>query len=201
MVEPIDVRLATKDDLRAMCATLGRAFFDDPVQLFLFPDEARRLKKVERLFGTFLKAHYLKQGSTVTTAGVTGVSMWAPPGHATFSPLEILSQAVPMLQSFGLKVQQALKVLDTIEKRHPTEPHWYLGVLGTDPASQGLGIGAALLQPILTRCDEEGLPAYLESSKDRNVPYYRRFGFEVTEEIPLPNGGPSVWGMWRAPQS
>ncbi len=200
MPEPVDVRLATKSDMDAMCATLGRAFLDDPVQLFLFPNDAKRLKKVERLFSTFLKAHYLKQDSTYTTNGVTGVSMWAPPGHAMFSPLEILGQAVPMLQSFGLKVPRALKVLDTIEKRHPKEPHWYLGVLGTDPVSQGKGIGAALLQPILSRCDEEGLPAYLESSKDRNVPYYQRFGFEVTEEIPLPHGGPSVWGMWRDPQ-
>jgi GNAT superfamily N-acetyltransferase len=72
--------------------------------------------------------------------------------------------------------------------------------LGTDPAAQGQGVGAALLAPILARCDAEGIPAYLESSKDRNVPYYQRFGFEVTGEIQL-RGGPKVWPMWRTPQA
>jgi GNAT superfamily N-acetyltransferase len=195
-----ETHLATSAEAAKLSAMLGRAFLDDPVQLYLFPDEATRLKKVERLFGTFLRAHYVKQGATLTTSAHEGVAMWAPPGHATFTPLEILSQAGPMLRSFGLGIPRALKVLDTIEKQHPSEPHWYLGVLGTDPVHQGKGIGASVLQPILERCDREGIPAYLESSKDRNVPYYERFGFKVTKEIALPRGGPLVWAMWRDPQ-
>jgi hypothetical protein len=50
----------------------------------------------------------------------------------------------------------------------------------------------------LDRCDAEHAPAYLESSNPDNVPYYMRFGFEVTGEIQLPNGGPTMWPMWRA---
>jgi ribosomal protein S18 acetylase RimI-like enzyme len=195
-----ETHLATSAEVAKLSAMLGRAFLDDPVQLYLFPDEATRLKKVERLFGAFLRAHYVKQGATFSTSAHEGVALWAPPGHATFTPLEILSQAGPMLRSFGFGIQRALKVLDTIEKEHPTEPHWYLGVLGTDPIHQGKGIGASVLQPILDRCDREGVPAYLESSKDRNVPYYERFGFKVTKEIALPRGGPLVWAMWRDPQ-
>ncbi|MFD0534677.1 GNAT family N-acetyltransferase [Actinomadura luteofluorescens] len=66
--------------------------------------------------------------------------------------------------------------------------------------AQGNGLGAALLRSRLDRCDTEGLPAYLESSKERNVPYYERFGFRVTRELPLPGKGcPPVWLMWRDP--
>ena len=53
--------------------------------------------------------------------------------------------------------------------------------------------------PVLERCDTEGIPAYLESSKESNIAYYRRFGFEVTGEIVIAPGGPTVWPMWREP--
>ena len=51
----------------------------------------------------------------------------------------------------------------------------------------------------LSRCDAEHAPAYLESSKPDNVPYYERFGFEVTGEIVVPNG-PTLIPMWRRPR-
>lgn len=52
----------------------------------------------------------------------------------------------------------------------------------------------------LDRADAEHAPAYLESSKESNVPYYERFGFEVTRAIVIPGGGPTLWGMWRQPR-
>ena len=46
----------------------------------------------------------------------------------------------------------------------------------------------------------EDVGAYLESSKETNVPYYRHFGFEVREEVDHRRGGPRQWSMWRDPQ-
>ena len=82
---------------------------------------------------------------------------------------------------------------------HPTEPHWYLSVLGTDPEHQKSGIGSALLRSVLARCDAEGAAAYLEASRPENVPYYERHGFEVVGEFRLPKG-PPVWRMSYAPR-
>ena len=72
--------------------------------------------------------------------------------------------------------------------------------IGTDPSAQGKGIGGALIRQVTDRCDRIGLPCYLESSKDVNVPYYERFGFEVTGETRLGKDGPTIWFMWRDPQ-
>ena len=66
---------------------------------------------------------------------------------------------------------------------HPRKPHWYLAVLGTDPSAQRSGIGAALIAPTLRRCDDEGLPAFLESSKEANLPFYQRHGGRSTQQI------------------
>ena len=67
------------------------------------------------------------------------------------------------------------------------------------PDRQGRGFGSHLMQPVLERCDADGTPAYLETDTERNVQLYERHGFKVTEEFPLPGGGPPVWLMWREP--
>ena len=82
---------------------------------------------------------------------------------------------------------------------HPEEPHWYLAIIGSDPTVRGSGCGHALMRSRLDRCDAEHAPAYLESSNPDNIPYYNRFGFEVTGEIVMPDG-PTLWPMWRQPR-
>ena len=95
---------------------------------------------------------------------------------------------------------RAMGAFSMVEKMHPTEPHYYLLAIGVDPSKQGRGVGSSLLAPMTERCDRERMGAYLESSKERNVPLYERFGFKVRDEVRLPGGGPSIWPMWRDPR-
>jgi ribosomal protein S18 acetylase RimI-like enzyme len=74
-------------------------------------------------------------------------------------------------------------IFEQMEKFHPTEPHWYLPMIGVDPAHQGAGIGSALMMEALKAVDRDGIIAYLESSNPRNIPLYQRYGFEVIGEI------------------
>ena len=55
------------------------------------------------------------------------------------------------------------------------------------------------MAPVLERCDTDGVGAYLESSKESNIAFYSRHGFQVTEEIKL-LAGPPMWKMWRDPR-
>ncbi len=83
---------------------------------------------------------------------------------------------------------------------HIVEPHFYLPFIGVHPDQQGRGHGIEVLQPVLDICDRNGLPAYLEASSPRSVPFYRRAGFEITAEF-APEGGPRLTGMRRPPAS
>ena len=71
-------------------------------------------------------------------------------------------------------------------------------ILGVDPLFQGRGLGGAIVQPVVERADSEGLPCYLETSKERNLAFYRKHGFDVVHEGTMPGGGPRFWTMSRA---
>jgi hypothetical protein len=58
-----------------------------------------------------------------------------------------------------------------------------------------------LLRTVLAHVDEEGDPAFLESSKERNISLYARFGFEVIDQVIPKWGSPPVWRMWREPRT
>lgn len=192
----VETRKATAADVPALSETLALAFHDDPVMTWIYPTHERRRRFLEI---NIAKLH-LRHGGSYTTDGVEGAALWDPPGHWKLSARDMIRTGPAMFRVTGRNVVRGTRLMNAIDRKHPKEPHWYLAVLGTRPEHQGKGIGSALMAPVLERCDTEGIPAYLESSKESNVPFYERHGFEVTEELPLPGGGPSIWLMWREPR-
>jgi GNAT superfamily N-acetyltransferase len=197
----IDVRPVRHRDVRTAGQVLARAFFDDPVTAWMVPDSGTRAKGLRRGFTTLGRLHFLPRGGSevATRQGeIGGATMWDPPGQRKSSRLEQLLMMPGMLWAFGRRAPAMEQLMELMEENHPEEPHWYLMIIGTDPTVRGAGFGQALMNSRLQRCDEEHAPAYLEASKPELPAYYMRFGFEVTGEIQLPNGGPKMWPMWRA---
>ncbi len=179
---------------------LVRSFDDDPVANFMFRGDARRRAGLRSFFSIQLRRQYLPFGHVYTTEDRAGVAIWGPPDRVRRPLLELLQLLPTAPYLLGRHTLAALSLLGEVDARHPHEPHWYLATLGTEPDRQGTGVGSALLTSVLRRVDEEGMPAYLESSKERNVPLYARFGFEVVEELHPSRGGPTMWRMWRDPR-
>ena len=177
---------------------LARAFYDDPVFGWFFPAEGSRHRRLRRFFVTELHHESLRHGAVEVACvdgRVAGAAAWFPPGTSFGTEVSALPG---YLRAFGRRlviVSQYQSV--AVRARRREEPHWYLAVIGVDPVRQGYGVGAALLRSRLRRCDEEGLPAYLESSKLENVPLYQHFGFDIAGTLGLPEGAPVVTTMWR----
>ena len=192
----VEVRKVTPADIPEVAEALARSFHDDPVMTYVIPEKNRHAR-MRRLFELDIKAIALRHDESYTTVGpITGAALWAPPNKWKTPVLSLLTTAPAFLRVLGTNLRPAMRLMGAVEKQHPREPHYYLSTLGTEPDFQGKGVGSALLQPVLARCDEEGVPAFLESSKEANIPFYRRHGFEVTSELTVP-GGPTLWLMWR----
>jgi ribosomal protein S18 acetylase RimI-like enzyme len=136
----------------------------------------------------------------MTAGGPRPRSGSRPPGRWQLSRAQRLRLLPSLVRFFGLRTASVLGGLERMEKQHPDDrSHWYLFILGTEPAAQGQGLGSALLAQVLARVDADGMPAYLESSNERNLAWYGRYGFELTGELVIP-GGPRIWPMWREPR-
>lgn len=203
---PIDVRPARKSDIGALAGVLGRAFYDDPVSTWMLPDDKSRAAGLAAYFGAATRHHHLAGGGVEAACDgpvIGAAALWDPPGRWRESRYAQFRMLPALIRAFGPRVSAlstGRTLADLLSAAHPEEPHWYLAVIGSDPTVRGRGFGQAVMRSRLDRCDAEHCPAYLESSKFDNVPYYQRFGFAVTGEITLPGGGPTLWQMWREPE-
>lgn len=198
----VTARPATRVDVPALSHTLGKAFFDDPVMAWMLPNAEARRRKLHTLFASLTRHHHLSRGGVEVATDDTGIgaaALWDPPGEWKQTRAEELRAMPGLLLAFGRSLTRGLVASELMKNAHPEEPHWYLAVIGSDPAVRGKGYGNVLMRSRLDRCDAEFAPAYLESSNPDNVPYYERFGFEVTGELKLPDG-PSLIPMWRNPR-
>lgn len=199
--QPVSTRVATDADVNPLGRTMARAFTTDPVWEFMCGRNFARFEELAVPFYEREVRHGLGHGTITTTEGAHAGALWSPPGKWKLGVVDIAKLAPSATRLFGRRLLVSLATLGETDKVHPTEPHWYLSFLGTDPDHQGRGLGSAVLAPTLARCDMEGTPAYLESSKEANVPFYERQGFEVTGTIDLGKGkGPRMWLMWREPR-
>jgi ribosomal protein S18 acetylase RimI-like enzyme len=176
---------------------LARAFVDDPLMAWFFPDADVRPHACAALFGRFAE-HYLRSGrvDALGAAVPVAVAMWRWPVEDD-EPDDVLP-TVPGLMTALMGTERVARIgsaMSGIPDRRPPEPHAYLHVLGVDPAARGRGLGGQVLEQGLAAAREAGLVACLETVNPANVPFYLRHGLEVRAEVALAHGGPTVWMM------
>lgn len=194
-------------DIRAARNLLAAALQDDPGWVHVLPDRSRRLA-LRTVVGVALRDAQ-RDGSVLAAReghALAGVALWFAPGRYPMSRLRKL-RTTPALMGLasriGIKRMGKLAEFGgSIDRAFPTEPVWYLSVLGVQPGMQRRGVGQALLMPALRTADNDGVGCYLETSKPDNVAYYERFGFAVLPTPgPLYDDGPTMWRMLRPPKT
>ena len=192
-----EVRTVTPADRSVVSRALSGAFSDDPVFRWIYPDDERRETALPGFFDLFGDA-IGRHGVSLVVGDGLGAALWVPPGEHVVDDdqAEDFGRAVLALSPEDAERMSACFAV--MDEAHPSEPCWYLNLLGVAPEHQGQGMGSAMLRVALARCDEAGEPAYLEATSEDNRRLYERHGFRVVGELPLPDG-PTMSAMWRQP--
>jgi len=183
---------------------LAQSFDDDPYINWIVGTHGRRAARIERLFAITLESLSNDLRDTYTIEGSKGCVVWK---HSRDCKLPLWRELalLPAFCRVGgvLRIGELLRAfghIDALHAKHAPEPHYFLHVIGVSPGHQGRGLGHRLLQPSLDRCDREGMAAYLETFKAKNLAFYERHGFRRVGSVelsPLPRG----WLMRREPES
>jgi ribosomal protein S18 acetylase RimI-like enzyme len=190
-----DIRVATHDDASEVGRIFGAGFEDDPVLSWVFRDPGRG-EKLRDMFSFLVAELFVPTGSTWVMDGAAAA--WQPPSPPPADDAFLTGMAAALeVRATPEDIERLLLMGAAMDEAHPTEPHWYLGVIATEPDRRAQGMGGALLTESLQVVDADRSPAYLESSNPRNITLYERHGFVVTREIPI-GDGPSMTAMWRA---
>ncbi len=174
-----EVRPASTEDATSLERALAEAFMDDPIFSWLMPNERTRARRLRRFFAIELRHLVLPRGTAWTSGEMAGAALVLPPKAWSTPPHVALLQG----RCFGMQLHRAAGLLAQIERLHLREPHYYFAYIGVAPGAQGQGLGSGIMRPTLERCDEQGVPAYLEASSERNAALYERLGFRPIREV------------------
>jgi ribosomal protein S18 acetylase RimI-like enzyme len=188
-------------DLPQLANSLASAFFDDPVTSWMFDDPEIRSGQLRRWM-RFVVDMGLTRGHVYTAGENMAAAVWSPPDVTLFDEVWGPGMLEILRGLLGERAGEVIQPLARAMSLQPLdEPYFYLFTLGTHSDHQSRGLGGRVLEPVLALCDAQVLPAYLESSNPRNLPFYERHGFEVMGEIHLVEGGPIIRPMQRKPRA
>ncbi len=192
-------RKLERREIQTASRALGRAFYDDPLMMYLMPSDGRRTRVMTYVMRCAVRMAFPEGESYILDAPENGAALFLPPGRRKFPAARVLGAILPDSWRFGLgPIARYLAVMKEFEAKHPAEDHWYLATLGIEPDRQGQGLGGRLMSPVLKRAEAEGTTVYLETNKTRNVVFYQKHGFRVREHFNCHGGrGPESWTMIR----
>ena len=181
---------------------MSRAFFNDPLLEYMVPDDEKRLKFGDWFFGKTI-GYCQRWGEVYADENLVGGGAWLSPGNTTITTMRILRAGMWKLPfKLGLSAMSRFNKLDNettrVHKNLAPGDHWYLLLLGVDPANQNTGIGSAGIEVGAAKARQAGLPVYLETTTQSNVDYYMKRGFEIGEEFDI-DGQLHTWAMVRPP--
>jgi len=184
---------------------LTRAFWNDPLNAYFFPDETKRKRILPAFFEFRLKqGHHCGEVYT-TSEDMEGIAIWKYHNKLDITLWRnIRFGGLKLYRLCGRSlVNHMMRINDFVNNRrnqYATTPYLHLGPFAVDPEMQGKGYGSKLIRPMLAHLDEMKWHCYLETQSESHVSLYEHFGFEIIAKGVVPEANIPHWDMIRYAQ-
>jgi ribosomal protein S18 acetylase RimI-like enzyme len=182
----VEIRELSDGETLAAARVLGRGMRDNPMHIQVFgPNADKRERALSLMFAPVLRQQ-VRKGivlGALISGELIGVTGMVPPKCCQLTIPEKIAILPALLRGSGLK--STLRVLEWTgdwSRNDSKITHWHLGPVGIDRHFQGQRIGSSLMNVFCQRIDNQKSAAYLETDKEENVTFYKRFGFKVVDE-------------------
>lgn len=199
-----DLPKLKKNQIKEAAQMFSRAFHDDPLAIWFFPDEEMREEMLTHYFKVRIKLGFLFGEVYSTSSNLEGLAVWLPSTAIKITNWKIFrAGGMSLYSKFDKEVIEKMTLISNfsyeIHHRLANFPHWYLAPIGVDPVHQGKGYASKPMRSMLKRLDEEEIPCYLETQMKTNVEIYLHYGFDIVEETTIPHTDIPHWVMLRKP--
>lgn len=172
-----------KTDKERIIEILSLAFEQNQSVGYICGEGTNRMRRVSQLMEYAYKI-CSAFGKVVISADRNACAMVLFPDQKRFT-LSSLWWDVLLLFKV-IRIQNIVNVLKRerqIKNQHPDEPFYYLWFIGVHPVHKGLGVGSELMLELVSDAEKMGRPLYLETSTVKNLPWYKKFGLKIYNEI------------------
>ena len=200
------LRVLSLNDLDAAVEIQSTAFYDDPLWLYLVPDDKRRFGLLRKTFRPTLQLGILSQQTYGVGDPLKGIAVWSTLDEKSTLSTEMRLKAggglvrLLLRPSFLRLLPRALKIFprfEAMQTRYAPDPHYYLQTISVSPSAQGQGLASQLIKPFLAKADAAGVSAYTETMTPSNMSLYEHYGFRTMEEYAVPNTDLKMWAFYR----
>ncbi|MFX0024648.1 MAG: GNAT family N-acetyltransferase [Candidatus Hermodarchaeota archaeon] len=194
--------LLSKDQIKPASIIISKAFFRDPLMIYLFPESNGREQKLAYMMELLIRIGMNYGIVHVTSPKLEGIAIWFPSNNVKITPwMGILNGGISYFFKLGKKlVKRQNRIYNYINSKHRalfSSQHWYLSVIAIDPLFQGRGFSHILLNSMFIQIDKQNLATFLDTNNKENIPIYKKHGFKILEKYEIPNTKLINWAMIR----
>ncbi|MBN8833698.1 MAG: GNAT family N-acetyltransferase [Niastella sp. SCN 39-18] len=176
---------AQYSDKKLAVDILAKSFDANQSVNYIVEQDKKRIQRVRSLMDYSFEVCYLF-GDVFLSDDKKACALITYPDKKKTTLKSILLDVKLILSAVGLKnIKKTLAREAMINKIQPNELKYYLWFIGVDPEYQNEGIGSILLDEIIEDSEHKKRPIYLETSTLKNLPWYKKFGFQIYHELDL----------------
>ncbi len=180
------MKQSTYEDKQLVIDILTSSFDTNKSVNFIVKQDNKRLNRIRNLMDySFEVCH--KYGEVYLSEDKKACALVLFPDQKKTTLKSIWLDVKLIFQSIGIfNIGKALQRESKIKESQDKEQmEYYLWFIGVDPASQGKGSGTKLMEELIAESESMKRPICLETSTLKNLPWYKKFGFEIYHELDL----------------